>query len=126
VVAPLIPRPAAIFAGNDMIALGALLAVRDAGLRCPQDISIMGVDDLDIAEVTNPPLASVSQSGYQLGTTAARILLDRIQLGAGPAKHVITSIRVIREGKPVCVTCSRRRFWPDLRRTATAIKRPTE
>jgi LacI family transcriptional regulator, galactose operon repressor len=92
----LIPRPTAIFAGNDMIALGALLAVRDAGLRCPQDISIMGFDDLDIAEVTNPPLASVSQSGYQLGTTAARILLDRIKLGAGPAKHVIlkTSLKL--------------------------------
>src|ERR1700677_4702800 len=92
----LIPRPTAIFAGNDMIALGALLAVRDAGLRCPQDISIMGFDDLDLADVTNPPLASVSQSGYQLGTTAARILLDRIELGAGPAKHVIlkTSLKL--------------------------------
>src|SRR3984885_11743922 len=92
----LIPRPTAIFAGNDMIALGVLLAVREAGLRCPQDISIMGFDDLDLAEVTNPPLASVSLSGYQLGTTAARILLDRIELGAGPAKHVIlkTSLKL--------------------------------
>jgi LacI family transcriptional regulator len=79
-----------------MIALGALLAVRDAGLRCPKDISIMGFDDLDLAEVTNPPLASVSQSGYQLGTTAARVLLDRIKLGAGPAQHVIlkTSLKL--------------------------------
>jgi len=42
----LIPRPTAIFAGNDMIALGALLAVREAGLRCPEEISIMGFDDL--------------------------------------------------------------------------------
>src|SRR5579862_4494113 len=46
----LIPRPTAIFAGNDLIALGALLAVREAGLRCPEDISIMGFDDLDLAE----------------------------------------------------------------------------
>ncbi len=92
----LIPRPTAIFAGNDMIALGALLAVRDAGLQCPQDISIMGFDDLDLAELTNPSLSSVSQSGYQLGTTAARILLDRIEHDAGPAKHVIlkTSLKL--------------------------------
>jgi DNA-binding LacI/PurR family transcriptional regulator len=92
----LIPRPTAIFAGNDMIALGALLAVRDAGLQCPQDISIMGFDDLDLAELTNPSLSSVSQSGYQLGTTAARILLDRIERDAGPAKHVIlkTSLKL--------------------------------
>lgn len=92
----LIPRPTAIFAGNDMIALGVLLAIRDAGLRCPQDISVMGFDDLDLAEMTNPALSSVSQSGYQLGMTAARILLDRIQGDAGPARHIVleTSLKL--------------------------------
>jgi LacI family transcriptional regulator len=92
----LIPRPTAIFAGNDMIALGALLAIREAGLRCPHDISIMGFDDLDLAETTNPALSSVSQSGYQLGTMAARILVDRIQGDTGPAKHIVleTSLKL--------------------------------
>jgi DNA-binding LacI/PurR family transcriptional regulator len=92
----LIPRPTAIFAGNDMIALGALLAIREAGLRCPHDISIMGFDDLDLAETTNPALSSVSQSGYQLGTMAASILLDRIQGDTGPAKHIVleTSLKL--------------------------------
>jgi len=85
----LIPRPTAIFAGNDMIALGTLLAIRDAGLRCPEDVSIMGFDDLDIAETTDPALSSVSQSGYQLGTTAASLLLERIQGNSGPAKHIV-------------------------------------
>ncbi|QNI38573.1 LacI family DNA-binding transcriptional regulator [Edaphobacter sp. 4G125] len=85
----LIPRPTAIFAGNDLIALGALLAVREVGLRCPEDVSIMGFDDLDLAETTNPSLSSVSQSGYQLGTTAARLLLDRRQGDDSPAKHVV-------------------------------------
>jgi len=85
----LIPRPTAIFAGNDMIALGALLAVREAGLRCPEDVSIMGFDDLDLAETTNPSLSSVSQSGYQLGTTAARLLLDRKEGDTSPAKHIV-------------------------------------
>jgi len=85
----LTPRPTAIFAGNDMIALGALLAVREAGLRCPEDVSLMGFDDLDIAETTNPSLSSVSQSGYQLGAAAARILLDRLQGDKGPAKHLV-------------------------------------
>jgi DNA-binding LacI/PurR family transcriptional regulator len=92
----LIPRPTAIFAGNDMIALGVLLAIREAGLRCPEDVSLMGFDDLDLAETTNPSLSSVSQSGYQLGTTAARILLDRLEGDSSPAKHVIlpTSLRL--------------------------------
>ncbi len=85
----LIPRPTAIVAGNDMIALGALLAIREAGLRCPEDVSLMGFDDLDLAETTNPSLSSVSQSGYQLGTTAARILLDRLEGDQGPAKHLV-------------------------------------
>ena len=85
----LIPRPTAIFAGNDMIALGTLLAVREAGLRCPEDVSIMGFDDLDLAEITNPSLSSVSQSGYQLGATAARLLLDRRAGDTSPAKHIV-------------------------------------
>jgi LacI family transcriptional regulator len=92
----LIPRPTAIFAGNDMIALGVLTAIREAGLRCPEDVSVMGFDDLDLAETTNPALSSVSQSGYQLGMTAARILLERIGGDAGPARHVVieTSLKV--------------------------------
>jgi DNA-binding LacI/PurR family transcriptional regulator len=85
----LIPRPTAIFAGNDMIALGALLAIREAGLGCPEEISIIGFDDLDLAETTNPSLSSVSQSGYQLGTTAARLLLDRRAGDSSPAKHIV-------------------------------------
>ena len=92
----LIPQPTAIFAGNDMIALGVLTAIRDAGLRCPEDVSVVGFDDLDFAETTNPSLSSVSQSGYQLGTTAAQILLDRIRGDAGPAKHIVleTSFKI--------------------------------
>jgi DNA-binding LacI/PurR family transcriptional regulator len=85
----LIPRPTAIFAGNDMIALGALIAIREAGLKCPKDISLMGFDDLDLGETTDPALSSVSQSGYQLGTSAAQILLDRIKGDRTPAKHVV-------------------------------------
>src|ERR1700679_3121743 len=94
----LIPRPTAIFAGNDMIALGALLAIREAGLRCPEDISLMGFDDLDLAETTNPSLSSVSQSGYQLGTTATRILLDRLAGDKSSAKHLVleTSLKLRR------------------------------
>jgi DNA-binding LacI/PurR family transcriptional regulator len=92
----LIPRPTAIFAGNDMVALGALLAIRELGLRCPEDISLIGFDDLDLAETTNPALSSVSQSGYQLGTSATRILLDRLEGDKGPSKHLVleTSLKI--------------------------------
>lgn len=85
----LTPRPTAIFAGNDMIALGVLRAIREAGLRCPEDISVIGFDDLDFAELTDPALSSVSQSGYQLGTTAAHMLIDRLHGDTSPARHVV-------------------------------------
>jgi LacI family transcriptional regulator len=83
----MLPRPTAFFAGNDMIALGVLLAIRERGLRCPEDVSLVGFDNLDFAETTSPPLSSVHQPGYQLGATAARILLDRVSGDTGPAKN---------------------------------------
>lgn len=85
----LIPRPTAIFAGNDMIAIGTLRAIRETGLRCPEDVSVMGFDDLDFAEVTDPALSSVSQSGYQLGTTAAHVLIERLHGDKSPPKHIV-------------------------------------
>jgi DNA-binding LacI/PurR family transcriptional regulator len=85
----MLPRPTAFFAGNDMIALGILLAIREIGLRCPEDISVLGFDNLDFAETTSPSLSSVHQSGYQLGATAARIVFDRVSGDTAPAKHFI-------------------------------------
>src|ERR1700726_4891266 len=54
----MLPRPTAIFACNDLMALGVLLAARELGLRCPEDISIVGFDNLDFAEFTAPPLTT--------------------------------------------------------------------
>jgi LacI family transcriptional regulator len=85
----MLPRPTAFFAGNDMIALGVLLAIREMGLRCPEDVSVVGFDNLDFAETTSPSLSSVHQPGYQLGATAARMLIDRVAGDAGPARNCV-------------------------------------
>jgi DNA-binding LacI/PurR family transcriptional regulator len=85
----MIPRPTLIFAANDMIAFGALLAFREAGLHCPDDISLIGFDNLQFAEMTSPPLSSVSQPGFQMGTNAAQILIERVRGDHGPAKHIV-------------------------------------
>jgi LacI family transcriptional regulator len=74
----MLPRPTAIFACNDLMAFGVLQAARELGLRCPEDLSIAGFDSLEFTKFTDPPLTSVYQPGYQLGATAARILLQRI------------------------------------------------
>ena len=93
----MLPRPTAIFACNDLMAMGVLHAARELGVRCPEDLSIVGFDDLDFAEFTAPALTSVHQSGYQLGTTAARLLLDRIDGSKqSPQKIVLPSELKIR------------------------------
>jgi DNA-binding LacI/PurR family transcriptional regulator len=94
----MLPRPTAIFACNDLMAMGVLLAARELGLHCPDQLSIVGFDDLDFAEFTAPALTSVHQSGYQLGTTAARLLLERIDGSRSePQKIVLPSELKIRQ-----------------------------
>jgi LacI family transcriptional regulator len=61
-----------------MMALGVFLAARELNLACPEKLSIVGFDNLDFAEFTAPALTTVHQPGYQLGATAARLLLERI------------------------------------------------
>jgi LacI family transcriptional regulator len=87
----MLPRPTGIFAGNDLMALGVFLATRELGLHCPEDISIVGFDNLDFAEFTAPALTTVHQPGYQLGTAAARLLVERIHGSKQPVKKVVLS-----------------------------------
>ena len=85
----MMPRPTAIFACNDLMALGVLLAARELGLHCPEDLSIVGFDNLEFAELTAPALTTVHQPGYQLGTAAARLLLERIAGSQKPRQKVV-------------------------------------
>lgn len=72
------PRPTAVFAANDLIAMGALIALRHAGLRVPEDIAIIGFDDIPAARLVNPPLTTVSQFPEHLGRRAAEMLFERL------------------------------------------------
>jgi LacI family transcriptional regulator len=72
--------PTAVVASNDLIALGALSAIREAGLRCPEDISLVGFDNLEISEFTHPPLTTVAQPGYQMGAKGVDLLLKRLKV----------------------------------------------
>jgi LacI family transcriptional regulator len=85
----MLPRPTAILAGNDLIALGALAAIREEKLRCPEDISLIGFDGLDLTEATTPQLSSVYQSPYQLGAAAAQLVLDRVADSACPVRQIV-------------------------------------
>ena len=70
------PRPSAVFAASDEMAVGAVHAAREAGLRVPEDISVIGIDDHDMAEFFD--LSTVAQPVHQQGQLAARLLLDAL------------------------------------------------
>jgi len=77
-------RPTAIFAANDMVALGAMLAIQEAGLRVPQDVAVVGFDDIPTARLINPPLTTVTQFQVEWGRRAAQLLFERINGSAPP------------------------------------------
>ncbi len=75
-----LPRlPSAVFAGNDIIAYGAIKAIRDSGLNIPDDISIAGFDDDFLSRYLNPPLTTMSLPAAGLGAEAARLLINQLQ-----------------------------------------------
>jgi LacI family transcriptional regulator len=78
------PRPTALFAANNFITSGAFRAVREAGLRVPEDISIVSFDDLPMASDMGPFLTVAAQPAYEMGRRATELLLTRLA-GEGPA-----------------------------------------
>jgi len=101
------PRPTAVFCGNDLIALGVLSALREAGLRCPQDVSVVGFDDIELAELTDPSLTTVFQPGYQMGARGATLLIRRIRGTAEKnSQHMVlpTELKVRRSVAPLVFT----------------------
>ena len=72
------PRPSAVFVCNDLMAIGALRAIHESGLRVPDDISIVGFDDIELAAYTSPPLTTVAQPKDRIGALAVDMLLERV------------------------------------------------
>jgi LacI family transcriptional regulator len=72
------PRPTALFAGNNFIAIGALRALRDAGLRVPEDVSLVSFDDLTPDLLIEPFLTVADQPAYKMGRQATQLLVDRL------------------------------------------------
>ena len=79
------PRPTAVFAANDLMALGAMLSIREAKLRIPEDIALVGLDDIPAAKLVHPPLTTISQMQEDIGRIAAEMIFERIE-GTAPDK----------------------------------------
>jgi LacI family transcriptional regulator len=92
-------RPDAVFASNDMMALGAMDAVREAGLRVPADIALVGWDDVPMTALTTPALTTVAMPKRQLGIAAAELLNRQIPVGGRhtPVRQTFAAQLVVRE-----------------------------
>ncbi len=72
-------KPTAIFATNDIMAFGAIKAIRENNMNVPDDISVIGYDDIDMASYSTPQLTTVRQHNYEIGTTCVEMLINRIE-----------------------------------------------
>ena len=92
------PRPTAIFCANDLQAESVYAVAQELGLRIPEDLSVVGYSDSWTARWMTPPLTSVNQNPYQIGRTAARLILDRSRgkVSGEPIKEFLPAELVIR------------------------------
>ncbi|NJC72397.1 LacI family transcriptional regulator [Planosporangium thailandense] len=91
------PELDAVFAASDLMAAGALRALRQAGRRVPDDVAVIGFDDNEIARYTEPPLTTVRQPIIDLGRTMARLLLRIVDGGGVDPATVLPTELVVRE-----------------------------
>jgi LacI family transcriptional regulator len=94
-------RPTALFTVDNVMTLGTYEAIQKSGLRFPQDISLLGFDDLEWTTIVRPTLSVIAQPAYDLGATAARRLLDRLGGDAMPPQISLLAATLI-ERDSVC------------------------
>ena len=82
-------RPDAIFAANDLVALGVLQALTLAGVRVPDDVAILGYDDIDFAASAAIPLSSVRQPREEMGSVATDLLLGAMEDPAAQVRDIV-------------------------------------
>jgi DNA-binding LacI/PurR family transcriptional regulator len=90
-------RPTAIFAANDMMAMGTIYAIQKAGLDVPADVAVVGYDDRDFAAWIRPALTTVRMPSYEMGQAAARLLLQQINKEELEDATQITGQLIVRE-----------------------------
>jgi DNA-binding LacI/PurR family transcriptional regulator len=89
------PRPTAVFAFNDQMALGALHALRKLGLPVPDDMAVVGFDGIRLGAFTNPELTTVEQPGAEVGRRAVELVFARIQGELSSPRQVTLPVRLV-------------------------------
>jgi LacI family transcriptional regulator len=91
-------RPTAVVAGNDLLAIGCYDALAETGLTCPDDVSVVGFNDMPFIARLQPPLTSVRVPQYELGVEAARLLLDRLSGRTVTPRVVLLPVQLVVRG----------------------------
>jgi LacI family transcriptional regulator len=91
-------RPTAVVAGNDLLAIGCYDALAESGLRCPDDVSVVGFNDMPFISRLQPPLTSVRVPQYELGVEAARLLLDQLSGRTVTPRVVLLPVQLVERG----------------------------
>lgn len=89
-----------VFAHNDLMAVGVLRALREDGRGVPNEVAVIGFDDIPMAAHTEPPLTTIRQPSREMAATAARALLDRLAGGPEPGRIVLPTSLVCRRSAP--------------------------
>jgi LacI family transcriptional regulator len=89
--------PTAFFIGSDPMAIGAIRALNEAGIRVPDDVAVASVDDIEMATFVNPPLTTVKVYTEQMGKTAVNLLQERMEGRDIPLKVIVPTKLVVRE-----------------------------
>jgi LacI family transcriptional regulator, galactose operon repressor len=115
------PRPRAVFCSADLTAIGAMTVIRDAGLKVPEDIAVVGFDDIPQAASYHPSLTTIRQPITQIGYTAATTLIDILESRwanhgrtAEPQHIVLPTELIVRE------SCGQKQHFRERRALATA------
>lgn len=90
------PKIDAVFAANDLMAFGAMRALRNAGRRIPEDVAVVGFDDIPASAITHPPLTTVRQPLYEMGRTAATMVMAAVRGEPIPDRVELATSLVVR------------------------------
>jgi len=93
------PRPSALFVSNAPMTFGSLSAIRESGVKCPEELALISFDDMEWFEVSFPSISGIAQDAYGLGTSAAQLLLKRLEgrLNTPPRHKTLRTKLVLRE-----------------------------
>jgi LacI family transcriptional regulator len=97
----------AIVAGNDLLALGCYDALEQAGLRCPEDVSVVGYNDMPFVDRFRPPLTTVRVPHYELGATAAGLMLEQLRGTDVPPRQLLLAPELVVRGSTAAPDTSR-------------------